>query len=108
MLGKQQKSGPKQSAGSAGSSIAGNSDDVKGNLGKNSLTDTERADERKTVSQRKRKLIERIFGWSKLDRPMPPTKLRGLGRVDWFYRRTCATYNLVRMRSLIPNQVLVS
>jgi transposase len=81
---------------------------VKGNLGKNSLTESERADERKTVSQRKRKRIERVFGWSKLDRPMRQTKLRGLKPVDWFYRLTIAAYNIVRMRRLIPIQVMAS
>ena len=35
---------------------------VKGNLGKNSLTAAERADERRSISPRKRKLIERVFG----------------------------------------------
>ena len=33
------------------------------NMGKNSLTEEERADPRRTISQRKRKLIERVFGW---------------------------------------------
>ena len=77
---------------------------VEGNLGKNSLNEKERADERRTISQRKRKLIERVFGWSKLDGPMRQVKLRGLKRVDWFYRLTIAAYNLVRMRRLIPIQ----
>ena len=40
---------------------------VKGNLGKNSLTDEERQDARRVISQRKRKLIERVFGLSTLD-----------------------------------------
>ncbi len=80
---------------------------VKGNLGRNSLTEAERGDERQSISQRKRKLIERVFGWSKLDRPLRQTKLRGLKRVDWFYRLTIAAYNLVRMRRLIPIQVVV-
>jgi transposase len=75
---------------------------VEGNLGKNSLTNKERADARRTISQKKRKLIERVFGWSKLDRPLRQVKLRGLKRVDWFYRLTIAAYNLVRMRRLIP------
>ena len=43
---------------------------VKGNLDKNSLTETEKADPRRAISQRKRKLIERVFSWSKLDRPV--------------------------------------
>lgn len=72
------------------------------NQGKNSLTQEERRDERRSISQRKRKLIERVFGWSKLDRPLRQVKLRGLDRVDWFYRLTISAYNLVRMRKLIP------
>ena len=79
---------------------------VKGNLGKNSLTAEERADERRAISQRKRKLIERVFGWSKLNGPLRQVKLRGLDRVDWFYRLTIAAYNLVRMRRLIPIEAL--
>lgn len=77
---------------------------VHGNLGKNHLTEQERLDPQRAVSQRKRKLIERVFGWSKLNRPLRQVKLRGLERVDWFYRLTIAAYNLVRMRSLIPLQ----
>ena len=76
------------------------------NMGKNSLTEAERADERRPISQRKRKLIERVFGWSKLDGPMRQVKLRGLARVDWFYRMTISAYNLVRMRRLIPMEAL--
>ena len=80
---------------------------VKGNLGKNSLTEARTAAiARRSISQRKRKLIERVFGWSKLDRPLRQVKLRGLKRVDWFYRLTIAAYNLVRMRRLIPIQAM--
>ncbi len=79
-----------------------------GNRGKNALTDNERSDERCAISQQRRKLIERVFGWSKLDRPMRQVKLRGLKRVDWFYRLTITAYNLVRMRRLIPIQAMAS
>src|ERR1700689_3916108 len=79
-----------------------NSEYVKGNLGKNSPDEAERADPRRSISQQKRKLIERVFGWSKLDRPLRQVKLRGLKRVDWFFRLTITAYNLVRMRRLIP------
>jgi transposase len=75
---------------------------VKGNLGKNSLDEAERADPRRSISQQKRKLIERIFGWGKLDRPLRQVKLRGLKRVDWFFRLVITAYDLVRMRRLIP------
>ena len=75
---------------------------VKGNLEKNALTDQERQDPRMSISQSKRKLIERTFGWSKLDRGLRQVKVRGLARVDWFYRMTMAAYNLTRMSRLIP------
>jgi transposase len=75
---------------------------VKGNLGKNSLDEAERADPRRSISQQKRKLIERVFGWGKLDRPLRQVKLRGLKRVDWFFRLVITAYDLVRMRRLIP------
>ena len=75
---------------------------VKGNLGKNSLDEAERSDPRHSISQQKRKLIERVFGWGKLDRPLRQVKLRGLKRVDWFFRLAITAYDLVRMRRLIP------
>jgi len=34
------------------------------------------------ISLGKRKLIERTFGWAKLDRPLRQGKLRGLARGD--------------------------
>ena len=79
---------------------------VKGNLGKNSLSAEEHADPRRAISQRKRKLIERVFGWSKLDHRLRQVKLRGLDRVDWFYRLTIVAHNLVRMRRLISIESL--
>jgi transposase len=74
----------------------------KGNLGKNSLTEIERHDPRFGISQNKRKLVERVFGWCKLDRGLRQVKVRGLARVDWFFRLTIAAYNLTRMSRLIP------
>jgi len=78
------------------------------NLGKNSLSEEERADPRRSISQRKRKLIERVFGWTKLTGLLRQVKLRGLQRVDWFYRLAIVGYNLVRMRSLIPIQAVAA
>jgi transposase len=72
------------------------------NLGKNALSAAERADPRRAISQQKRKLIERVFGWAKLDRPLRQIKLRGLKRVDWFYRLVVAAYDLLRMGRLLP------
>ena len=74
------------------------------NMAKNSLTEAERNDTRRSISQRKRKLIEKVFGWSKAGSILRQVKVRGLDRVDWFYRLTIVAYNLVRMRRLIPIQ----
>ena len=68
----------------------------------NCLTKRERNDKRRAISHKKRKLIERAFGWNKSDRPLRQIKLRGLTRVDWFYRLTMAAYNLTRMSRLVP------
>jgi transposase len=76
------------------------------NMAKNSLTEAERNDERRAISQRKRKLVEKVFGWSKADSVLRQVKVRGLERVDWFYRMTISAYNLVRMRRLIPIEAL--
>jgi transposase len=73
----------------------------KGNLDMNCLTKRERNDPRRALSHKKRKLIERSFGWNKSDRPLRQIKLRGLARVDWFYRLTMAAYNLTRMSRLV-------
>ena len=78
------------------------------NMAKNSLTEEERADQRRSISQKKRKLIEKVFGWAKLDSVLRQVKVRGLKRVDWFYRLTMAAYNLMRMRRLIPIEVSAS
>jgi hypothetical protein len=75
---------------------------IKGNLDMNCLTKRERNDKRRAISHKKRKLIEPTFGWSKSDRPLGQVKLRGLTRVDWFYRLTMVAYNLTRMCRLIP------
>jgi transposase len=75
---------------------------VKGNLGKNHLSQAERADQRRSISQQRRKLIERVFGWAKLDRMLGQVKQRGLDKVDWLFGMAVVAYNLTRMRRLIP------
>jgi transposase len=75
------------------------------NLAKNSLTEAERADERRTISQKKRKLVEKVFGWAKGDSVLKQVKVRSLKRVDWFYRFAMAAYNIVRLKRLIPIQM---
>ena len=38
------------------------------------------------ISQRKRKLVEKVFGWAKQDRSARQVKLRGRARVDWLFQ----------------------
>lgn len=70
----------------------------------NSLTEAERNDPGFAVSQKKRKLVERVFGWGKLSSVMRKIKLRGLRRVDWLFRFLATAHNLVRMVKLVPAQ----
>jgi transposase len=70
----------------------------------NFLTEAERNDPGFAISQKKRKLVERVFGWGKLDSVMRKMKLHGLARVDWFFRFLATAHNLVRMVKLIPAQ----
>ena len=52
------------------------------------------------VSQKKRKLVEEIFGWLKTVGPMRRPHFRGRPRMDWWFRFSTAVYNLVRIRNL--------
>ena len=54
------------------------------------------------VSQRKRKRIEEVFGWMKTVGLLRQLRHRGLERVSWVFTLAAATYNLVRMRTLMP------
>ncbi|HEY5056214.1 MAG TPA: IS5 family transposase [Acidobacteriaceae bacterium] len=65
------------------------------------LTQAERSDPGFAVSQRKRKLVEKVFGWAKLDRAVRQVKLRGLNKVDWLFRLVAAAHNLRRMQTLL-------
>jgi transposase len=53
-----------------------------------------------TVSQRKRPLIEKAFGWMKQTGGMRKTKLRGLAKVAWHFLMTVAAFNLWRLPKL--------
>src|SRR5208337_3137592 len=73
----------------------------------NFLTEAERSDPRMAISQKKRKLVEMVFGWGKLDSIMRKLKLQGVKRVDWLFRLLATANNLVRMvklQKLIPAQ----
>jgi transposase len=65
------------------------------------LTEQERNDPGFAVSQRKRKLVEKVFGWAKLDRSLRQVKLRGLPRIDWMVQLVAAAHNLRRMQKLL-------
>jgi transposase len=52
------------------------------------------------VSQRKRPLIEKAFGWMKQTGGMRKTKLRGLAKVTWQFIMTAAAFNLWRLPKL--------
>jgi transposase len=53
------------------------------------------------VSQRIRKRIEEVFGWAKTVGQLRKTHFRGADRVGWSFTFVSATYNLVRMRTLL-------
>ena len=53
-----------------------------------------------TMSQRKRKLVEEIFGWAKTVALFRKTRHRGVRRVGWMFTLGLAVYNLVRIRNL--------
>jgi transposase len=65
------------------------------------LTDQERNHPGFAISQNKRKLVEKVFGWAKLDRPLRQVKLRGLRRVDWLVQLIATAHNLRRMQTLL-------
>jgi len=69
----------------------------------NWLSESERKDEGFSISQRKRKLVEKVFGWMKQGR-LRQVKVRGLRRVDWLFQLAAAAHNLLRMSKLIPIQ----
>lgn len=54
------------------------------------------------VSQRKRKLVEEIFGWMKTIGGFRRTRFRGLERTQFAAHIVAAAYNLLRMAKLRP------
>jgi transposase len=68
----------------------------------NWLSESERRDPGMTISQRKRKLVEKVFGWAKQDSIARQVKVRGEKKVDWLFRLVATAANLVRMVKLIP------
>jgi len=54
-----------------------------------------------TLSQRKRKRVEEVFGWMKTIALQRQTRFHGPDRVGWMFTFAAAAYNLVRMRNLM-------
>lgn len=69
----------------------------------NWLCAEERHDPGMAVSQRRRRLVEKVFGWAKQDR-LRQVKLRGRARVDWLFQLLAAAHNLLRMQKLLAAQ----
>jgi transposase len=53
------------------------------------------------VSQRKRKLVEEIFGWLKTIGLMRKTRHKGVKRGGWMFTFTNAIYNLIRIKNIV-------
>ena len=70
----------------------------------NWLTSGEREHFGFSISQKKRKLIEKIFGWIKCVAGLRKTKFRGRRRVGWAFCLASAAANLIRMAKLIPQE----
>lgn len=69
----------------------------------NCLTAREREHPGFGISQKKRKLIEKNFGWIKFDAGYWKTKFRGRRRVEWAFDLYAAAANLIRMVKLLPS-----
>jgi hypothetical protein len=68
----------------------------------NCLTPSEREHAGFASSQKKRKLIEKNFGWIKFGTGYWKTKFRGRRRVGWAFDLRAAALNLIRMVKLLP------
>jgi hypothetical protein len=68
------------------------------------LTTSEREAAGYALSQRKRKLVEKAFGWIKFVAGLRKTKFRRRRLVVWMFRLAAAACNLVRMAKLIPRE----
>lgn len=54
------------------------------------------------TSQRKRKMVEEIFGWAKVIGNVKKLKHKGLEMADWMFTFNIAAYNLIRLTKLVP------
>jgi transposase len=63
----------------------------------------ERNDPGFETSQKKRKLVEQVFGWIKHVAGLRQTKFRGRKRVEWTFQLAAAALNLRRLQRLLPH-----
>ncbi len=57
------------------------------------------------VSQRKRKLVEQVFGWGKTVGGLRKTRYRGVARTQFWAQMVASAYDLLRMAKLLPVEV---
>ncbi len=69
----------------------------------NWLRPQEREDPGFGESQRKRKLVEQVFGWIKEVAGLRRTKFRGRRRVEWMFQLAVSALNLRRMQRLLAS-----
>jgi transposase len=80
---------------------------VTPHVAQNTAGRSSRIDERTTRhvgyshSQKKRKLVEQVFGWIKTTAGLRQTKHRGRERVSWMFTFATAAYNLIRVRNIM-------
>ena len=58
------------------------------------------------VSQRKRKLVEQVFGWGKTVGGLRKTRYRGVARTQFWAQMVASAYDLLRMAKLLPVEVV--
>jgi len=58
------------------------------------------------VSQRKRKLVEQVFGWGKTVGGLRKTRYRGVARTQLWAQMVASAYDLLRMAKLLPVEVV--
>ena len=81
--------------------------EVTPHVAQNNTNRSSAIDERTTrhagysISQRKRKLVEEIFGWLKSIGLMRKTRHKGLERGGWMFTFTNAIYNLIRIKNIV-------
>jgi len=58
------------------------------------------------VSQRKRKLVEQVFGWGKTVGGLRKTRYRGVARTQFWAQMVASAYDLLRMAKLLSVEVV--